>query len=239
MNCDDSRILLAKCLNGDLSPSERAALEAHVEACPVCRKQYEELGSIQDLLRTAMAPATPASNAARSVMAALANRPPSLGRSAAWAPLRLWPVSAAAAVALVVGLSVGYGLSRTTTSGRIETPSGPAVPLQVASIQGTVLLKGASGNAWNELTRSSAFHVGDVLQASPKSEVTLSMKDGSTLVLAANSRLSLEHYNGGIRLNLSPGAMRASLNSPHPPFIVSTPSGQLEALGTEFTVSVE
>jgi len=239
MNCNDSRVLLGKCLDGVLDRAEQAALEAHVKECPACRRQYEEIGSVENLLKTAMAPSMTASDAARSITTVLADRSPATGRSTTWVLLRLWPVSAAAAIALVVGLSIGYGLSRTTTSGRPEAPSGPVVPLQVADLRGTVLVKSPADNAWNELDRSSSFHVGDVLQASPKSELTLSMKDGSTLVLSANSRLSLEHYNGGIRLNLSAGGMRASLNSPHPPFIVTTPSGQLEALGTEFTVSVE
>ncbi len=237
MNCNDSRILLEKCLDNVLDPSERAALEAHVEECESCRREYEELGSVQSLLKRAMAPAMPASDAARSILAAVASESPAAQRIAAPGLLRLWPISVAAAVALVVGLSIGFGVSRKAAG--VRTPSGPVVPLQVAGIQGTVLVKNASGNAWNELTRSSSLHVGDVLQASPKSELTLSMRDGSTVILAANSRLLLEHYNGGIRLNLSAGGMKAALNSPHPPFIVSTPSGQLEALGTEFTVSVE
>jgi len=149
------------------------------------------------------------------------------------------PVAAAIAISLTAGLFLGSGWSRMTATPRLEKPSGDPVPIQVARLKGTVLVKRGLNAAWNELTSASPLYVGDVFQSSPKSEMTLSFKDGSTLVLSANSRLALDHYNGGVRLNLSAGGMKASLNSPHPPFIVSTPSGELEALGTEFTVSVE
>jgi ferric-dicitrate binding protein FerR (iron transport regulator) len=52
--------------------------------------------------------------------------------------------------------------------------------------------------------------------------------------------LVLELFNGETQFFLEHGECTASLNSPHHgPFFISTPHGQVEALGTEFTVTVE
>ncbi len=161
---------------------------------------------------------------------------------------RLWSVvrrpvalPIAAAIGLAVGVLLGLGLSTraTQTSPPETSASGPPVPIAVSSLKGTVFLKRSASSTWNELAKSSPLYVGDTYQASPKSEMVLSCKDGSTIVLSANSRLALDHCDGGIQLSLAHGFLKADLKSPHPPFFVHTPAGRIEALGTEFTVSVE
>jgi ferric-dicitrate binding protein FerR (iron transport regulator) len=67
----------------------------------------------------------------------------------------------------------------------------------------------------------------------------LEVAKDSTLELNQNSMLVLKSYNGGTKFHLEHGKLAAALKSPHPPFFVSTPHGQVEALGTEFTVNVE
>jgi ferric-dicitrate binding protein FerR (iron transport regulator) len=243
MTCDECRILLDRCLEGSLHAGDRAALLAHAEECSACREQYEQIGRMQTQLHAAFTPRSPATDAATAVLGKLGThtapspRPTAMG--VFWSLRRGLGMAAVFALAIMGGFFLGTGWSRATVTARIEKPSGSPVPIQVVGLKGTVLVERSANAAWSEMTSASPLYVGDVFQASPKSEMTLAFKDGSTMVLSANSRLSLEHYNGGTRLNLGAGQLKASLNSPHPPFIVSTPSGQLEALGTEFTVSVE
>jgi ferric-dicitrate binding protein FerR (iron transport regulator) len=65
------------------------------------------------------------------------------------------------------------------------------------------------------------------------------MKDKSTIELNQNSMLVLKLYNGETQFFLEYGRCTAALESPHPPFFIRTPHGRVEALGTEFTVTVE
>ncbi|HUT46836.1 MAG TPA: FecR domain-containing protein [Sedimentisphaerales bacterium] len=52
------------------------------------------------------------------------------------------------------------------------------------------------------------------------------------------TRLVLKLYNDETQFFLEHGECTASLESPHGPFFISTPNGRVEALGTEFTVTV-
>jgi ferric-dicitrate binding protein FerR (iron transport regulator) len=51
--------------------------------------------------------------------------------------------------------------------------------------------------------------------------------------------LALTSYNGQTQFFLEHGECTANLEGPHGPFFISTPHGRVEALGTEFTVTVE
>ena len=165
--------------------------------------------------------------------------PASLRPESSSAPRRRRLVTITAALTgLAAGLLLGLGVSRLSPGGPTTAVSGPAVPITVASVEGTVLVKRPSGT-WTELAPAAPLYVGDLYQAAPQSQMKLTFKDGSWLTLAGSSRLALEHYNGDVRLHLSHGSLKAALNSPHPPFVVATPTGRIEALGTEFTVSVE
>jgi ferric-dicitrate binding protein FerR (iron transport regulator) len=59
------------------------------------------------------------------------------------------------------------------------------------------------------------------------------------VTLNAGGVLSITHHDGRVEFELTHGTMRAVLREGHPPFFVRTPQGRLEALGTDFTVSVE
>jgi ferric-dicitrate binding protein FerR (iron transport regulator) len=48
----------------------------------------------------------------------------------------------------------------------------------------------------------------------------------------------LVSYGDNTEFSLEHGECTASLQSPHVPFFVRTPHGRVEALGTEFTVTV-
>lgn len=185
--------------------------------------------------------AAPGSSVAPRVMQEIEKLELSPEPSAA-APERTWGfvrVLGGVAAGIVLGIALGYAMPGRGDRASVDPPQGNAVPICVAEINGTVLLKRAAGATWSELTDATPVHVGDMFQASPRSALTLLLDDGSRVVLSANSRLSLEQFDNGVTWSLRAGAMRASLKSPHPPFIVNTPDGQIHALGTNFTVSIE
>ncbi|RLB56728.1 MAG: hypothetical protein DRI34_08700 [Deltaproteobacteria bacterium] len=121
-------------LDGELSPSRRARLEAHLEQCPQCRQSLEILGLTGSLLREAVEEETAAVDFGgfdeRVLQAARAERPLPrqralalrLGNLLAARPLA-W--AAAAAVALVLALLLPGLLARQPAApapGRHDAP---------------------------------------------------------------------------------------------------------------------
>jgi len=121
---------------------------------------------------------------------------------------------------------------------RAAAPLRAEVPIRVGDIQGTVLVRHEGSNVWQTLETGSHVHIGDTFHSAVKSACVLKLGATSTLGLSQNSMLVLESYNGGTQFHLEHGKLDAVLESPHPPFFISTPHGRVEALGTEFTVTV-
>ena len=84
----------------------------------------------------------------------------------------------------------------------------------------------------------SNIYLGDTFHSTAKSAFILKLDKESTLELNQNSMLVLRLYNDETQFFLEHGECTASLESPHEPFFISTPNGRMEALGTEFTVTV-
>lgn len=247
MICPEYRDLMQAFLEGAIDAEQRQRLDEHARECNACREEYERIQLAETALRSSLAPWTSATQAVRMIEAAIARRPELPSREHERPSWWSWrsPAAAAAAIALAVGLLTGYGVSRLHgPAGSLETAvsmpeRSPALPIRIAELKGRILVKRSEASIWQELSIASAVRTGDVLQASPGSRLELAFEDGSNLQLAANSQLSFDRFDGGTQLELAVGTMKASLNSPHPPFVVVTPSGRLEALGTEFTVTVE
>jgi ferric-dicitrate binding protein FerR (iron transport regulator) len=113
------------------------------------------------------------------------------------------------------------------------------VPIKVAKLEGTVLVKHLDSELWHSMQPGSDIYLGDTFHSAPKSALVLELENRSTLELNQNSMLVLKLYNGETQFYLEHGKLSAALESPHPPFFVSTPHGRVEALGTEFTINVE
>jgi len=145
----------------------------------------------------------------------------------------------AAGILLVLGLSLGFALGRASNVIRTATPLGAQVPIRVADLEGTVLARHKGSNVWQALQAGSNVYLGDTFHSAAKSNFVLELEDKSTLELSQNSMLVLKSHNGGTQFHLEHGKLAAALNSPHSPFFISTPHGRVEALGTEFTVTVE
>ncbi|MHC4537840.1 MAG: FecR family protein, partial [Planctomycetota bacterium] len=172
-----------------------------------------------------------------SVMARLSAEPkPAVGHAQynlGWLAGRR--ASIAAGILLAIGLTLGFAMGRAS----IDKPTGAKVPMRVAELDGKVLVRHEGLNAWQDLKADSTIHLGDKFHSTTKSEFVLEMDDKSRIEVNQNSMLVLKLYNGETQFFLEHGRCTAALESPHPPFFISTPHGRVEALGTEFTVTVE
>ena len=144
----------------------------------------------------------------------------------------------AASILIVASLVLSFYLGRVTST-KTTVPLSEKTSLHIASLEGIVLVKHDGFTIWEKLEPQSNIYVGDIFHCAAKSAFNMESQDKSTIKLNQNSMLTLTEYNGKTQFYLEHGEMSADLNSPHPTFVVSTPNGRVEALGTEFTVSVE
>ncbi len=251
--CETHQILLDKQLDGTIRPGELAELKAHAQACATCRAELDSRVLIENVVQDALLPRTSTERAKRLVLARISAEA-TIGDSPvkafdAW--LR-WAREAVAgggswqagvwrtAVAGVL-LAIGFGLGVWWNGPARQANSSPTpeVALAIATLEGTVLVKHPGLELWQPLKTNSTIRLGDTFHCAAKSGVTLKMKDQSTIALTQNSMLVLKLFDGRTQFYLEHGQLAAALNSPHPPFVISTPHGQIQALGTEFTVTVE
>lgn len=239
MTCKDYQELIEKHLDGFLQEAELDALQKHAEQCPACQEALRAVTGVQTVMREAFTPRTASARARDAILSRLAKTPsPARSASRRLAPLFARRRVAMAAGVLIVGIIIGAGAVRLRLGPRMGMEVRAPVPIRLSQLEGTVLVKHRGTETWQEMTLSSPLYLGDLLQSLPNSKVTLKLPDGSTVALAPNSSLSLEVCDGGVELALQWGSIQAGLASPHPPFVVRTPQARVEALGTEFTVTV-
>jgi ferric-dicitrate binding protein FerR (iron transport regulator) len=251
--------LTEKYLDGLLAEHEQEALQAHVRGCRACREELEACLKVASLTREAFGPDTSPAEARTRILAA-ASRVPVRGlQQAVPAPAcvrrRLVPVLAGSLVilAILLGLAPAWEIVGRRGSAVVD-PEGPAetgdvipriteragqVPIRIARLEGTVLVRHRDSDEWEDLNASARVYLGDTFRLDDGAAMALLLQDNSTITLGSNSTLALEAFDGGAEFGLERGAMEAMLNAPRGPFVVTTPHGRIEALGTEFTVSVE
>ena len=235
MNCEKYTELIEKYLSAEIDEAELEQLQEHIGQCESCRKKYEQLGRLEKIVKKAFTSATTAEQASDTILSKLpATRPSS-------AHIVSFNKYSAIAASILVGISFicGFILASFDGDKRISIPTTAKVPMKVAKIEGTVLVKHQDSELWLPLTSSSDIYLGDTFHSAAKSSLVLEVGNQSTLELNQNSMLVLKLYNGGTQFHLEHGKLAAALESPHPPFFVSTPHGRVEALGTEFTINVE
>ena len=236
MNCKKNQILIEKYITGDIKDTELAELKDHTDRCASCRERFEQVGRLEGVIKSAFSSsAIPAGQASDSILSKLpATRP-------ATAPTMLpyKQMAIAASIFLAVGLLLGFSLAMFATAGRVVVPKAAKVPMNVAELEGTVLVRHEGFDVWQILEAGSNVYLGDTFHSAAKSGFVLEMENQSTIEVNQNSMLVLKLYNGGTQFHLEHGKLAAALESPHPPFVISTPHGQVEALGTEFEVTVE
>lgn len=239
--CEQDKGLLKLYLEGELTDAQRADLQGHTRTCQPCREEFERMCLVQEVIKDAFLPETDAEHAGTKILSRL-NRE-AVGESEENRIIRArwtWTQrTAAAAVLLATGLLLGIAVGRNGTDKSPGTEPLVAVPISITNLRETVLVKHHGRDAWHILKANSTVYLGDTFHSTAKSGFTLAMEDSSRVELEQNSMLVLKKYNGETQLFLEHGQCRAALESPHPRFVVSTPHGRVEALGTEFTVKVE
>ena len=237
MNCEKYKKLIEKYIEGAISDEQAAELKRHAESCDRCREEFEQCIALEDAVREAFSSRMSAEEGRASVMARLNSEPNIAVRRAqynlGWLAGRR--ASIAAGILLAIGLTLGFYMGRAST----DKPTGAKVPMRVAELDGTVLVRHEGLDAWKVLEADSDIYLGDKFHSATKSGFVLEMEDKSTIEVNQNSMLVLKLYNGETQFFLEYGRCTAALESPHPPFFIGTPHGRVEALGTEFTVTVE
>lgn len=238
-DCQAFRDLIEEYLDGTIDDVSLERLKAHTATCQSCAEELRRNTLMQEVLADAFEPQMTEDDAAAGVMKSLADRTDELPRD-----IRVWIIRAKLAVAatilLAAGLIVGFAAGRTGSTSPVEIPALTVVPMRIARLEGTVLVRHEGADVWNALKSDSAVYLGDTFHSTGGSGLTLELADNkSTLELAENGMLSLKAYDSETRLFLEHGHCRASLESPHGPFFIETPHGRAEALGTEFTVTVK
>jgi len=234
MSCEKYKDLITKSLDGTINDEQSADLKKHAEQCQLCREELDRCTQIQDIIKQAFSSQTSAEQASRTILSQITPR------QIRPAPTLLFgrQTAIAASILLTIGLLLGFGLARVTAVRRTAAPAAK-VPIQVAELSGTVLVKHENSKLWQQLQPGSNVYVGDTFHSTAKSGFVLEMEDESTIEVNQNSMLVLRSYNGKTQFFLEHGECTAALESPHGPFFIYTPNGRAEALGTEFTVTVE
>ncbi len=112
MHCPRARRALSAYSSGELSPTKRAALEAHLSACESCRAEYDLLARSWDAL-LAVEDIEPSAEFERSTAAAVRAAATRSGRGPA--PGALW-LRMAWACSLVLAIAIGGAVGRELVS---------------------------------------------------------------------------------------------------------------------------
>ncbi|UCG56235.1 MAG: FecR domain-containing protein [Phycisphaerales bacterium] len=241
IDCDTCRDLVEKYLDGMIDKTELAELKTHAEACETCREEFDRCALLEDCVKHAFGSQTAAEQAKKRLLARLAEEPSPRVRRIRYGPAWLagGPAAIAATILLVIGLAVGFALGRAGSGKPAGAPLTARVPLRVSELDGTVLVRHEGTDVWRILQSDSDIYLGDTFHSTAKSGFTLAIDGESTIEVNQNSMLVLRSYNGETQFFLEHGECTAALESPHGPFFIYTPNGRAEALGTEFTVTVE
>lgn len=241
--CTNHERLIQEYIEGALDGAGQEALREHLKDCPVCREAFGQVQLLEEWVKDAFEPASGADAAADRILERIrdgaALREVGGNRRRAWWPGR-WVPALAALGCLMLGLAAGlWGGRMSARPAGAALQEGTAVQIRVARLEGTVLVRHAGADQWAPLKTASPLFTGDLILCSAQSSLELRLKDNSTLMLEPNSIFHLSHYNGSADFALDRGALVADLNSPHPPFVVRTPNGAIQALGTKFRVKVK
>jgi anti-sigma factor RsiW len=235
-DCQTYRNLIDEYLDGTITGTQLDELKEHARECRSCGQEFRRCALMQDVIEDAFAGTTDGVAARTRLMARLAVQPV----PRAYRILLPRAVLAVAATVLVtVGLLLGFALGRTGFAGPTDVSSLVCVPMRVATVQGTVLVRHEGSEVWQALAVGAPVYLGDSFRSMAGSALGLQVEDDSTVEIEQNSMLVLKSFNGETQFFLEHGRCRADLESPHGPFFISTPHGRVEALGTEFTLKVE
>jgi hypothetical protein len=240
-DCLSFKDLLEEYVDGTIREDRLERLKAHAATCEACGREFRRVTLMQEMIADAFEPGMDAKEAATTVVTTLSA---CVNRRSRHVPMaRVWAtrtsIAAAAAILLVTGLIAGFTLGRAHPVLPTETAVLTEVPMQAADVEGTVLVRHDGSDSWQPLENGSVVYRGDTFHSAAKAGFVLDLGNHSTIKVNPNSMLALVAYGDKTEFSLEQGECTANLQSPHGPFFVRTPHGRVEALGTEFTVTVE
>ena len=235
-NCKKYKDLIEQYLDGTITESQLNELQKHTQTCVLCRREFEKSILLQTTVMDAFSSTLTTEQARASVIAKLPKKEDQRIAGAHPAGFAGKQIAAAACTLLAVGLFTGFLLGRTNFA---NLQLANKVSMQVAELKGTVLVRHKDSDTWRTLTPDTSVRIGDTFHSAAKSSFTLKLDAKSKIEVEQNSMLVLTSFNGETQFSLEHGQCKASLESPHGPFFIDTPHGRVEALGTEFTVTVE
>ncbi len=231
-NCEKYKLFIESYIEGELNDSDRIQLDEHIQNCNACRNEFQKAQTMASLLNESFHPERSADLAADSVMASISELPIQKDRRPF---LTLGKI--AAGFILITGLFLSYQAGQTSMLWKPDNLTQAAYTID--ELAGTVLVKHSNSDIWQPLTADSTIYTGDQFLSTPGATVRFGVAENSHIKLEENSMLVLNNTPDKTNLLLIHGTLDADLASPHGPFFVTTPHGQAEALGTEFTVKVD
>ncbi len=140
MNCDETLVLLDPLVDGELSDPEQRAVRLHLDGCPSCRREVDEINQLRQTLQGAPRHAVPDSlpTEIRNRLAEADGSTPHPARGRWITPV----VSHAAAV--LIGAVLVYGVVR--PPGAPETPTREIVAAHVRALMDDRLIQVRSSN---------------------------------------------------------------------------------------------
>ncbi len=228
MNCNESKILIDKFIEGDLDKEQLNVLKQHTLDCQQCRQEFQIVCNMSSVLTQSLCTEAATDEVISKIKSGTCQQ-----RNTPVFSKNKWLAAAAC-------ILVGFGLAKMTGSNDNNMrQADKKVPMAATEVNGMVLVKHSNSEQWKPLAAESKIHLGDTFHCASKSGFVLVLEDGSTMALDENSTLQLKEYNGYTDFYLAHGKVDSDLRSPHRPFFISTPHGRVEALGTVFTVSVD
>jgi hypothetical protein len=231
MNCNEYKVLIGKFIEGTIGKVQLDVLRQHSQDCQQCREEFQVASNLSSVLKQSLCPEVPLDKAVDKVLSGVKFSKHRLSNKSLFS-LGKWAAVAAC-------ILIGFGLAKIGDIKQAGSLAQIKVPMKATEINGTVLVRHSNSDLWQSLTPDSQVYLGDTFHSTAKSGFVLVLSDGSTMALAQNSMLELKEYNGQTDFYLTYGEVDSDLRSPHSPFFISTPHGRVEALGTDFTVSVD
>jgi hypothetical protein len=145
--CERPRDDLAALALGALTGHDRSRVLAHLEGCPSCVAELEELSAAADSLSTLVPERDPPEGFSERTMALI--------RAEGGAPRRsvLWSVGAVAAVVILLAAAVGLGAALSTHGSHAPTSAVQSSAFHSTSgAEGTALLVSKGDKSWLAMT---------------------------------------------------------------------------------------
>ena len=231
MNCNEYKELIDEHIEGCLEKEQLEQVRLHCNECQECKREFMFASNLGSVLKHSLVTELSVEQAEGNVVDGL-DATAVAGRAGVIFRVNKWVAAAAC-------MLIGFGLAQLAGLYKTHGVVGVKVPIKAENIVGEVLVRHGEVQTWQSLKADDDVYLSDTVLTAGKSGVVLAFDDGSIMKLEENTAITLNEFNGKIDFYLTDGKVHSDLRSPHAPFFISTPQGRVEALGTDFVVSVD